>query len=125
TTGAAVPTTASLPRRMVSRSSSLSYSNRVMSEFSRASMIALIFSTSKRTSSLHPGQILAGAGVDLDGIALVDEEGDLHDEAGLELGGLERAGDGIAPHPGIAFHDLEFHGVRQRDADRLASVEED
>src|SRR5690606_22962039 len=125
TTGAAaVATTASLPRRMVNRSPSPSYSKRVMSDFSSASMIALIFSTSTR-ASLYPSQVLAGAGVDLDRIALVDEQRNLDDETGLELGGLERAGDGVSPHTGIALDDLEFHRVGQRHADRLAPVEED
>ncbi len=46
--------------------------------------------------TLGAAQILAGAGVDLDLVALVDEQGHLDLGAGLDDGGLGHVGGGVA-----------------------------
>ena len=50
---------------------------------------------------LQAGLVLAGSGVDADGVALVHEEGHAHDEAGLGGRGLTGALGGIAGEAGL------------------------
>src|SRR5262245_56353001 len=72
-------------------------------------------------------QDLAGAldvracpGIDLEHVALVDEEGDRDDGAGLERGRLGATGRGVPPHAGIRPDDPELGERRQLDRRRLA-----
>src|SRR5690348_2325915 len=74
---------------------------------------------------LHPADVLAGAGIDLDDFVLVDEQRDPDGRAGLELGRLAAAARSVAAQAGIGFDDLEFHEVRWRDRQRNAVPERD
>src|SRR5687768_1413197 len=77
------------------------------------------------TAGRDAGQVLAVAGVDLQNVALVDEQRHVDRVAGLQLGRLGSARDGVAAHARVALGDLEVDRVGQRHADRLAVVEED
>src|SRR5262249_38277699 len=70
------------------------------------------------------GEVLAVAGVDLQHVTLVDEEGDVHHVAGLQLRRLEGAAHRVAADAGIALHHLQIHRVGQGQPDGLAVVEE-
>ena len=48
------------------------------------------------TKSVHALHILAGAGIDADLVALVDEQGHADLGAGLDGGGLQGVGGGVA-----------------------------
>ncbi len=61
--------------------------------------------------SLGAAQILAGAGVDLDLVALVDEQGHLHLRAGLHGGGLGDVGGGVAGKTGLGLGDVQLDEV--------------
>src|SRR3979411_1028294 len=58
-------------------------------------------------------QVLAGASVDPQNLALVDEQRDPHHGAGFQLRGLGSAGSGIAANSGIRLDHLELH-LRRR-----------
>jgi hypothetical protein len=70
-------------------------------------------------------EILAGPGVDADDFVLRDERGDLHDGAGLELGGLVDVGDRRALELGLGLDDLEVDRGGQLDFERAAVEEVD
>ena len=55
---------------------------------------------------LGAAQILAGTGVDLDLLALVDEQGDTDNSAGLQGSGLGDVGSGIAADTGLGLGDF-------------------
>ncbi len=65
-------------------------------------------------------QVLALLRVDLDPLALLDEERHVHHGAGGHRGGLRRAAGGVTLHPGLAGADLQRDVRRQIDADRQA-----
>src|SRR6185437_15623900 len=54
---------------------------------------------------------------------LFDKERDVHDEAGLGLGGLCATGRGVTLEPGVRLHDRELHRHRQFDADHFLAEE--
>src|SRR5215813_2673047 len=58
--------------------------------------------------------VFAGARVDADHFAFVDEERHAHYCARLELGGLLAAGGGVAPQPRVSLHDLQLDVRRRR-----------
>src|SRR5207247_1703530 len=59
-------------------------------------------------------EVAAGAGVYLEDVAGVDEEGYVDADAGLEFGGLGAALGGIATHPGVGLRDSELDGGGRR-----------
>ena len=61
----------------------------------------------QRLSSLYAAYITAVAGIDLDGVALIDEQRHAHLSAGLHRGGLERVGRGVALDSGFGISDLQ------------------
>src|SRR5690242_18745670 len=65
-------------------------------------------------ASLHARHVLAGARVDLDLLALADEQRHAHDRAGLERGWLAAATRGVAAHARIGLGDLELDEHRRR-----------
>src|SRR5437773_3312408 len=73
-------------------------------------------------SRLHALDVLARARVDLDLLALLDEERDLDHEAGLELRRLVGTGPRISLHSRVGLGDREDHRRRQVDADRHTLV---
>src|SRR5690606_26338176 len=62
---------------------------------------------------LRPRDVFAGAGVDLQHLALVDEQRHTHDRTGLQLGGLLAAGGGITAHARVGLDHLQVD-VRRR-----------
>src|SRR5882757_1023165 len=72
---------------------------------------------------LRAGEVLAGTGVDLDPVAVVDEQRDLDDLAGLQGGGLGGTGDPVALYAGLHVGDGELHRGGQLRADDLGAVE--
>src|SRR5688500_18325138 len=68
------------------------------------------------------GEVLAGASVDLDAVALVHKERHLDDEARLQRGGLARAGDPVALHSGLGLRDSQFDGGGKINAHYLGAV---
>src|SRR5207248_6126567 len=70
-------------------------------------------------------QILPVAGIDLQDVPLVDEEGNVERKARLQGGGLHRPRDGIAAHTGIALRDPELDGVWHLGGDGAPVPEED
>ncbi len=54
------------------------------------------------------GQVLAGTGINLDALALVDEQRHLNDSAGLQRRGLQGVGRGIAGKAGFGGDDLQL-----------------
>ena len=73
-------------------------------------------------SALGALEILAGAGVDLYLVALVDEEGHLDLGAGLEGGGLGGVGGGVAGEAGVGLGDLELDKVGRLNGEDVALV---
>ena len=69
--------------------------------------------------------VFTGTGIDLDGIALVDEEGNLDLIAVVDLGGFGHVGGSIAADTGFCFGDDLFDEGRQRDFNGFAIVEND
>src|SRR5436305_3585301 len=69
-----------------------------------------------RSVTSHPGQVLAAARVDLDLVARVDEQGDLHDEAGLQGGRLAGAGHPVALDAGLGLGHVQLDRRRHVDA---------
>ena len=61
-----------------------------------------------RPGSLHPADVFAGTGIDLDHFVLVDEQRHPHHRTGLEFGGLLAAGGGVWPPTGVELFD-PFH----------------
>src|ERR1700680_1141991 len=59
--------------------------------------------------------VLAGAGVDADHFALVDEQRYAHHRAGFDLGGLLATGGGIAPQTRVGLDDLQLDVRWRRD----------
>src|SRR3954471_1837544 len=99
--------------------------SRVTSVPCSASRIAFSLSTSTRAlSSADARQILARAGVDLQDVALIDEERHLQAVAGLQRRRLHRSGDRVAAGAGIALHHLQLDGVGQVDGDGASVPEE-
>ena len=72
--------------------------------------------------SLGAAEVLAGAGVDLDLLAGLDEEGDLDLCAGLEGCGLGRVGSGVACKAGVGVGDYEVNEEGRLDVEDLALV---
>src|SRR4051794_38619644 len=75
------------------------------------------------TSALHAAEVGATlAGVDLDLLALLDEEGDLDLVAGLQRGRLGPAGGRVADDAGLGVGHLELDRGRQLDEEHAALV---
>ena len=72
--------------------------------------------------SLGAAEVLAGAGVDLDLLAGLDEEGNLDLCAGLEGCGLGRVGSGVACKAGVGVGDYEVNEEGRLDVEDLALV---
>ena len=70
-------------------------------------------------------QVLAGAGVDADAVAGVDEQGHLDLRARLQNGGLGDVGSGVALDAGVRLGDLQLHKVRRLHAEHAALVGHD
>src|SRR6516162_8160480 len=73
----------------------------------------------------YPRQVLSVTRVDLEDVALIDEQRHLNLIASLQHRWLESAGDGVASNAGVALHHAKVDRVRQRHADRFAVVEKD
>src|SRR5450759_5014700 len=69
-----------------------------------------------------PLHVFAGSGVDLDPIALVDEQGHRHRQPGLQRRRLRGPGRGVALEAGVGCGHLEIDGGGQFDPDRLVLV---
>src|SRR4051794_13065791 len=79
----------------------------------------------KRTESAiesDAGLVVARARVDSDGVAGIDKERHVYDQAALERCGLARAALRVAGKAGLGFDDLQVDRYGQFDADRLALV---
>src|ERR1700750_991427 len=75
------------------------------------------------TSALDAAEVGAAfAGVDLDLLALLDEERDLDLVAGLERGGLGAGPGRVAPDTGVRVGDQELDGGGQLDEEHAALV---
>src|SRR5206468_10284961 len=70
-------------------------------------------------------EVIAGAGVYLEDVAGVDEEGDVDADAGLELCGLRAALCGGAAAPGVGLSDGGLDSSGQLNADGLVAVHEE
>jgi hypothetical protein len=69
-----------------------------------------------RLGAGEPLEVLAGARVDLDDVADVDEQRHVDRGAGRDLGGLRRARRGVAAEARVGLDDRLLDEVRQRDA---------
>ena len=69
-------------------------------------------------------QILAGAGVDLDLVADVDEQGDFDFSASFQRGGLESVGGGVASQARLSLGHFQIHEVGYFHAEHVAFVAE-
>ena len=67
-------------------------------------------------------QVLTGTGVDLDLVALVDEEGHLDLSAGLNGSGLQGVGSGVASEAGLGSGNNQVNKVGNFDTEDLALV---
>src|SRR5690606_12651006 len=74
---------------------------------------------------LDPGNVLAGASIDLEQLALLDEQRHAHHGAGLEGGRLAATAGGVAAQAGIGLHHLERDEVRRHYRQRLAVPQRD
>ena len=72
-----------------------------------------------RSDALH---ILAGAGIDADLVALVDEQGDTDLGTGLNGGGLQGVGGGVALDTRLGSGDFQLNKVGDLNAENLALV---
>src|SRR5690606_14966497 len=70
--------------------------------------------------SLHPRDVFAGAGVDLDHLVLVDEQRHAHHRAGLQGGRLAAAAGGVATQAGVGLDHLQLDEVGRGHGDRGA-----
>src|SRR5690606_5302816 len=70
--------------------------------------------------SLHPRDVLAGTGVHLDHLVLVDEQRHPHDRTGLQGGRLAATAGGVAAHARVGLDHLELDEVGRRHRDRRA-----
>src|SRR5687767_4563250 len=78
---------------------------------SRARLRALERAPIRRSPSrLHAAQVRRVAGVDLDPLALPDEERDLDLVTGLERGRLRAAGRAVTGNAGLGERDLQLDG---------------
>src|SRR5262252_728769 len=73
----------------------------------------------------YPRQVLAVTRVDLEDVALIDEQRHLNLIASFQHRWLESSGNRVASNAGVALHHAKVDRVRQRHADRLAVVEKD
>src|SRR5215472_14282894 len=102
---------------------------------SRAAMPAMLAITSLATRTLPAGSacsitsmilepldVVAGAGVDADAVALVHEQRDLHRRARLDARRLGRARDRVAADAGLRLRDLQVDRQRQLHADHRVLV---
>src|SRR5690606_20053335 len=71
-------------------------------------------------SSLHAGDVLAGAGVDADDLVLGHEQRHADHGAGLQGGRLAAGAGGVALHARVGLDDAQLDEVRRRDLDRVA-----
>src|SRR5690606_29700817 len=69
---------------------------------------------------LDARDVLAGAGIDLDGFVLGDEQRHAHHRAGLQRGRLAAGAGGVALHARVGLDDLQLDEVRRRHHDRRA-----
>jgi len=72
-----------------------------------------------------PAEVIAGAGVDLDPLAALDEQGDLYNQARLQGGRLAGTRHPVALHPGLGLGDYQFHGSRELHPDHLLAEQQD
>ena len=72
--------------------------------------------------SLGTAQILTGTGVDLDLVALVDEQGHLHLSAGLHGSGLGDVGSGVASEARLGSGNNQVSKVGNFNTENLALV---
>ncbi len=73
---------------------------------------------------LFPAQIFLGARVDLDPVADVDENGNLHRQPGFERGGLGDVANGIALGARFGIRDLQNQSEGNVDVQRAALKED-
>src|SRR5262245_29761224 len=83
----------------------------------------------RRAATGSPGggdapEILSRARVDLDHVALVEEQGHLHHRPGFERGRLGAAGGGVSPDARVGAGDGQLDEVRKLDGDRAPVDEE-
>src|SRR5919108_5112012 len=81
--------------------------------------------SSRRAGLLDTFQVLPGPRVDLHEVPLVEEERDLNHGAGLQRGRLAAARRRVAADARVGPDDLQVHGDRQVDRQRLALVEDE
>src|SRR5438094_8726479 len=81
--------------------------------------------TRRSVPRLRARDVAPFAGVDLDPVARVHEERNLHDGAGLELGRLRHVGDGVTADTRVGLGDRELDRGRQLDAGGAAVDPED
>src|SRR5690625_3290668 len=70
--------------------------------------------------SLHPADVLAGAGVHLDDLVLAHEQRHAHHGAGFQGGRLAAAAGGVTAHARIGLGDLQLDEVGRSHLDRRA-----
>src|ERR1039458_10193879 len=72
--------------------------------------IVLRASAAPFCKSLHPVQVFAGAGVNADAVAGIDEDGDGDFDTGFNLGLLGDVSGSVAANAGRGFEDFEVDG---------------
>src|SRR5690554_4703343 len=78
-----------------------------------------------RSLVVYAAEVVAGAGVDLDLGALVEEQRHLNLVAGLDGGVLGSTRRSVALQTGLSVGDLEDHGCRELDVERVTIVQRD